>query len=69
MAKRRFYVIIEMDDEGLDGDRWSGDKDDMACWIDSAMTPRGANYEVGAIVWDNLKHFFEDNVLETLAEG
>ena len=69
MAVRKFFAIIEIDDEGLDGDRWGGDKWDVACWIDSVMCPMGANHEVSAAVWDNLKDFFKDNVLETLAEG
>lgn len=62
MAVRKFYAIIEIDDE------WEGDKHDMVCWLEAALCP-AVDLELEAAVWDNLKEFFEDNVLETLAEG
>ena len=70
MAKVKFYAIIEVDTEAFlnDAEPWDGDKYDVAAWIDSGMSGC-SKYSVDASVWDNLKHFFEDNVLETLAEG
>jgi hypothetical protein len=68
MAKQRFIAIIEVEDETYDGQRWEGDKYDVAAWIDHGMCSC-SKHEVGAEVWDNLKDFFEDNVLETLAEN
>jgi hypothetical protein len=58
-VKRRFYCIIEVQD-----DEWDGDKQDMATWIDAAM-----NYhDIESTVWDNLADFQADNVLDSLAE-
>ncbi len=75
MAKIKFYAIIEIDTEAysnLAGEtqirEWDGDKCDVAIWIDAGMSGC-SNYSVDAQVWDNLKHFFEDNVLDTMAEG
>lgn len=65
--KKFFFAIIEVDDEAIDGETWGGDKFDVAAWIDAGMCGC-SKFEVSATVWDNLKDFFEDNVLETLAE-
>jgi len=68
MAIKKFIAIIEIDDEGLTGDTWEGDKHDVACWIDGAMTPYGANYEVSSTVWASLSEFIADHALDALAE-
>lgn len=68
MAKQRFIAIIEVDDETYEGEKWLGDKYDVACWIDSGMCGI-SKFDAEATVWDNLADFFNDNVLETLADN
>lgn len=69
MAIRKFIAIIEIDDEGLDGLAWEGDKNDVACWVDTVMTPFGANYEVTSTVYDSITDLVADNALDALAES
>ncbi len=68
MAKVKFFAIIEVDTEALPDEVWDGDKFDIACWIDSAMCGC-SKFDVESEVWDNLQDFFNDNVLETIAES
>ena len=69
MAIRKFIAIIEIDDEGLDGVKWEGDKNDVTCWVDVVMTPFGANYEVTSTVYDSITDLVADNALDALAEN
>jgi len=68
MATRKFIAIIEIDDAGLDGKTWDGDKHDVVCWVDTVMNPFGANYEVESTVYDNITDLLADHALDALAE-
>jgi len=68
MAVRKFIAIIEIS-EDLSGDPWTGSKEDVACWIDTVMTPFGADHEVVSVVYDSITDLVADNALDALAEN